>query len=89
MNKVNITVLRTKTAKMIMDACYVADKSASYLANLGAIDVTGSTINATARHIKDKNEWVIGIESAVLEPSTLQSIIDGVFAALNAHKSAK
>lgn len=86
-NGISLTVLRNKIAKAIINRCYEADKS-SVIATDG-MAVHGNSIVAIAVKCSSKikgTQYNIAIISTVFEQSTLASLLDEVFAALNAHK---
>jgi len=82
-----INVLRLKTAKAIIDRCYVADKTSSCSFSPNNMAVHGVNIDAVA--IKAANGWDITISSSVYELSTLQRLVNDVFAAIANRKAAK
>jgi hypothetical protein len=81
-----INVLRLKTAKAIIDRCYVADKTSSCSFSPNNMSVRGINIDAIA--IKVANGWDVTISSSVYELSTLQRLVNDVFIAIAAHKAA-
>lgn len=85
MNTYIIDVIRLKTAKMLISRCYEADKSSTISSD--GLAVHGNSIDALAT--KTNKGYNVIITSTVLEESTLRSLKEEVFAALNAHKSTR
>lgn len=89
-NGFSINVMRSKTAKAIVSRCYEADKSAAIAPD--GLAVHGNAIDVIATKCTTSGycrEYTVVITSTVFEQSTLISLVDEVFAALNAHKAIK
>ena len=78
-----VKVLRSKTAKAIINRAYEADKNASISSD--GLAVRGYTINAIAKRVDDG--WDISLDSSVFGLQTLMSLVNDVYEAIKAQRA--
>jgi hypothetical protein len=82
--KYSIDVIRLKTAKAIAARCYEADKSSAM--GKDGTSVHGNSIDVNTTH-DGIGSYVVVLTSSVWEESTLKSLVNDAFVAINAHKT--